>query len=70
MIHFNRRELRELKERERLEITRLTNELELAAERDHHYKCFVEDLSGHQLFEKLFDGVTIENIEFLDAKIE
>lgn len=70
MILFNRRELRELNERERLEITRLTNERELAEERDHHYKCFVEDLSGHQLFEKLFEGVTIDNLEFVEAKIE
>lgn len=49
------RELRELGEREGQEIFRLTTEVQLARENAQHHECFIEDLSGHQLFEKLFE---------------
>lgn len=62
------RELRELKENESIENAQVTNALELAQERDHHYKCFIEDLGGHQLFESLFQEITVDGPEFITAK--
>lgn len=50
------RELRELNERESQEITRQREQEVLANERIHHFECFIENLEGHDLFNKLFEG--------------
>lgn len=62
------RELRELKERESQEISRLNEEQSLAKEREHHFKCFIEDLSGHELYEKLFEETPLEEQIFAELK--
>lgn len=54
-LTFSSRELRELNERESQERRALQEKEDSINRQRHHFKCFVEDLDGHQLFEKLFE---------------
>lgn len=69
--HF-RRELRELTERECQEIRQLKDQEQLIEKEKHHFKCFVEDLDDHQLFNTLFEGelFSAEPQEIKEIKVE
>lgn len=56
------RELRDLNEREQLEIARYQREAVMAENQGHDFNCFMEDLSGHELFEQLFLDENYEDI--------
>lgn len=61
--------MRDLKEREIQEINNLQIEEQLLKEKNHLYECFVEDLKGYELFDKLIEGADENNEEFMEIKM-